>query len=459
MVKPDIIYRTLTLIFAVLLIGCSNDDTKSSPFPEGNDGESVLVEFSVPMKSFGVSVSSREESSSDVSNNQEGWLSNLYLIVIKEEDEDGKRVNSFNVHELDTSGYDPQVGEKKPSNFYVNLYPGTYRFYLLANFDRYLNRFTHITNIVNETELQTVVLNFDSSMPLMPAHLPMACYPEGFFVDDLSSEGAAKLIEGNKIQIKQHEDRETGRKVVIGANLEFLCSKVRYTILYDNTVGGFSEQFGNNSIRFVVNQTTDRPKALNIRSKTKFYPNAELSGDQYSIAYLKGYWNVEISRYHFPDNPDYPSSVNDALIPWNDLANLSEWKKAHQRAWQGVVFLPENLDDDTYTELQFPYVLEKYKGEDGTYQDAVITPGQELKCKTLSLFGGTEYQHYYGDAYGPEYSTDKKEEGYSTGLKRGYFYDVVAKVVNIDEGNLEMFIQVMVESQPWIHHGDREETL
>ena len=451
----------LSLCFAACLSACSNDSGDNISQPEYSPEDLVSVELSVPYVSFD-GKSSRAESSAYI---QEGWLSNAYLVVVKYS---GNESVGFNIYELDTTGYNPLVGEDKaPSNFYINLYPGTYKFYLLANFDRYLSRFSHISNVKSEEELQSIVLNFDSSMPLVPAHLPMACFPEGFSL----APGATGITQvGDKFTISSKSNPSEGgststgnngssttptRNIIINATLKFQCAKVRYTILFNNTVGGMSEQFGNNSIRFIVNQTTDRPKANNIRGQLALIPEKGVLDEEKN--YLEGNWTLDLSRYKFPTingvpNEDYPLSSSDQLEPWEDQPNLVQWKKSQSRAWQGIVYLPENNNlekFDRYTTLSFPYVLEKYKGEDGNYEDYVFQENEVLPEKEFSLFGNVDDIHYAGDY---------KSEGTkgTHGLQRGFFYDVVAKVKNVNSDRLEMFIQLFVGDHPWIYHKNEE---
>lgn len=462
-------------LLAVFFSGCVNDHSDITMNPETTE-EPAAVEFTVPLNGFSFTAGTKADQSSTY---QEGWISNMYLIIIKEKDSEGKDVNTFNIVELDTSGYNPQVGEdKKYNKFYVNLYPGTYRFYLLANFDRYLNRFTHVSDILSEKELKDVVLNFTADMPLLPSHLPMAAEPLNFSYN-YSTIQTVKDENGEDTEVEifetEQQDKTNGRvKIVSGsagkknhiyATLQFLCSKVRYTILYDNTVGGFSEKFGNSSIRFIINQSTDRPTARNIRRQTRFFPGLTPlpeNVDQANFYIMppgvinddaenRATWTLEINRYEFK-GADYPTSPNDNLTIWPE--NLASWKESRQRAWQGIVYLPENnpkedldfadkLNDVTI--LRFPYVIEKYKGPDGTYQDADLSALGNLSYKEIKLFGNAKETHY-------DYNNELSSSDASKGLKRGYAYDVVAKVVNPDEGDLEMFVQVSATSQNWVFH-------
>lgn len=397
----------------------------------------------------------------------EGWLSNLYLIVIK----DGTPENAstgFNVYELDTSGTNPKIGDEEPTVFYVNLYPGTYRLYMIANFNKYLTRFTSISRLENEGDLKDIVLNFKYNMPLETSHLPMVCMPEEF------SDNEGYFADGKltipDFSISNGEADPTPRpQIRIDAPLKFMCTKVRYTILYDNTVGGISQKFGNNSIRFIVNQSVDRPYVENIRKQTSLIFNRKADGiyDKNNFYIMdandenRATWILNLNRYKFPENgAAYPESSSDDLIPWEYDPDLRNWKKSEQRAWQGVVYLPENNPsaEEGYTIpdltiLKFPYVVEKYVGDDGEYEEIDMDTLDEVPCKSIQLFGGNNKEEHYGGDSSGKYDTSAMDNSLaSKGLKRGYFYDVVAKVVNPDEKDLELFIQVKVSDNPWLHH-------
>lgn len=500
--KQEIIKYLACLFVAFGIVSCNNEP---KPLKVLDEDPSQLTELgiSVPMITFSGDVTSRaNESSSNV--DQDGWMSNLYLAAIKTAqvtvNEDGKyefqelpEANQpFNIYELDTSGYNPQVGvDKKPSVFYINLYPGKYKFYLIANFDRYLARFSYVADVLSEDELKDLVLNFSTDIALRPSHLPMAAFPEDFSGDN---------FENNIVTIFPKNSGSNGSssdagRLTINANLHFLCSKVRYTILYNNTPGGCSERFGNNSIRFIVNQTSDRPKVKNVRRQVRVFTEKLSSrftpDDLYisnvpkdSEAYPDGYWTLDLGRYEFPENGEnYPESASDNLIPWTDSPNLAKWKSSHQRVWQGVVYLPENdlkteksslegllsnynsnTSDgeklklsglDKYTTLVFPYVIEKYNDGNGNYQDAVINEDTMFDEKTFSLFNDESQIHYGSSSNYPDDPNydNKLENGYSEGLKRGFFYDVVAKVVNPNE-EPELFIQVFIGDHPWLYHNN-----
>lgn len=439
------LYKYLSVFLGCLLFGPLFSCSDESPSKKDENFTGIIL--TVPPISFAGESTRAEEVS------QEGWMSNLYLIAIGL-NEDGT-TRSFNVYDLDTSGTNPQIGDQG-TPFYINLYPGKYKFYVLANLDRYLKRFTSVIGFQSEAEIDDMVLNFTPSLPIVPSHLPMACRPTGIkdYSNQPFSEGVVTVVEHNPIHLY--------------ADMEFLCSKIRYTILYNNVHGGCSERFGNSSIRFIVNQSTDRPRADYIRKQTLFNLNSisdVFDRESYFLTDASGNeasWILDLRRYEFPMKNDgstpeenYPLRASDKLTLWDNDADFSRWKASHQRAWQGVVYLPENNskeDGIRYTELIFPYVIEKYKGEDGNYEDADMSNPDNIKEKKITLFDGNVNEMHYGETNGA-YNTGATND-YPHGLVRGWMYDVVAKVVNPD--NLEMFIQVYVGQADWVYHEDTQ---
>ena len=473
------------IFLALLLSSCVDENFNNQ---DEENGDAVTVEFRIPTIGFGDGNYTRAENGSAVTGNKEGWMANLYLVVVRDPGDDEEK-NIVNVYELDTSGYDLKVGST--NNFYVNLYPRhSYKFYLLANFDRYLSRFSHVTDMENEKQVKDLVLNFTADVPLVPSHLPMAARPEDFSMEGVANNNG--VLEINSQEITNSDGTVTKKKIVVKADLKFLCSKVRYTILYNNTVGGCSEMFGNNSIRFIVNQSTDRPSAHNIRKQTRFftdrlpdnfdseyfyiarttYISDDIDGVSGATTTSEANWILELNRYKFPTKPDgtpnenYPESSSDNLELWDDRPNLVGWKASEKRAWQGVVYLPENdvlvensankgLQNPTnrtineikqFTKLVFPYVMEEYVGPDGNYKDADLSDPEAIKKKEISLFGNGADIHYAGDYQ----STGNANQIH--GLQRGFFYDAVAIVKNPKAEELEMYVKVFVGDHPWIYH-------
>ena len=427
-------FLTYSLLLG-FLASCSSDEIKK--VSEKEEGK-ISVSFMLP-HAQGFETRSMEI-------DEEGWMSNLYIVAVQVNNTDNDRMLIYSV---DPTGYDTQVGDTNYDKYKINLYPGNYRFYVLANLDLYLTRQNKISNFSTEDEIRKIVLNYRAETPLIPAHLPMACLPE-----NISTRPDGTGVGSNLITIAENNSTQ------IYANMSFLCSKVRYTIMFDKTNNGISKQFGDQWIRFFVDEN-DKPLVTNLRKQTELIKNAggtidtnsrfitiststdnteadtpsEVDAHTSASSQINLYsWSLEIDRYKWhTDGADYPKKASDQLDVWD--GNLDDWKKQEQKMWQGVVYLPENDDDGIdKTILYFPYY--NYLIENGV----VINEERGEEPKEIILFSNdTGYTHYpdnNGNSIYDESSTNDK----SHGLKRGYMYDVVAKVVNPDDPTL--YIQV-----------------
>lgn len=108
---------------------------------------------------------------------------------------------------------------------------------------------------------------------------------------------------------------------------------------------------------------------------------------------------LELNRYTFDNNiiiSDSNFNLEElSIASWdNTNEDLQDWHTLDHKAWQGVVYLPENLTS-TKTELHFPY----------TYGDSTEKIGE----KTVSLFNDSQ------------------------GLERGYSYNIVALVKDVNK--------------------------
>ena len=173
-------------------------------------------------------------------------FSNIYLVAIEfpNVDEPDKannfRIISLREKETGTGNYNNGGGYR---DYKISFTPGYYKFYVVANLDRYLHETGHknTMEIEDETTLNNIINNFSPNTQIIKGHLPMASLNT-----DINSNGYNYL--------------ETGRSYTITAPMKVLCAKVRYTILFDAREGGFSEEFGDERVRFDVSDF-ERPYA------------------------------------------------------------------------------------------------------------------------------------------------------------------------------------------------------
>ncbi len=284
----------------------------------------------------------------------EGTIKTLWLLAYNTDNSD------YNViRQLQSSG---QLTHEY-SEYRIEFKPGKYRIYVVANLDQYIA--TKISASTEESYLENLILNFSPyKLPNTADGLPMACLPAE--VDGADTDGIITV--------------EAGKTKEILTDLTFLCAKVRYTILFDNSEGGFSrEAFGASTVTF------------NSASLTGVIPSTPLTGA------------VNTPDGAFEVDPIDLKAVNDSK-DLNDLADpgFSPSATGAQRAWQGTMYLPENLLPSARTVLHLGATLD---GNGANLSYTVKLPNN------VGASGSS-----------PENT-----------LTRGHFYDLVGRVTTVGD--------------------------
>ena len=124
------------------------------------------------------------------------------------------------------------MAEPNVANYQLNIEPGTYHIYVVANMNKVLSD----KNIQTEDELQKIVLDYrPTSTTGMPVctNIPMIYEPK---------DAAGKLAE---TEIKAAGDKYTE----VAANLKFTCVKVKLNLIFDPSIAEFGgKTFSINSI-------------------------------------------------------------------------------------------------------------------------------------------------------------------------------------------------------------------
>lgn len=121
--------------------------------------------------------------------------------------------------------------EEHVANYQLNIEPGTYHIYVVANMNKVLSGQT----IQTEDALKKIVLDYrPTSTPGMPVctNIPMIYEPE--------KDATGKLAE---TEIKAAGDKYTE----VAANLKFTCVKVKLNLIFDPNDAEVATNFGGNS--------------------------------------------------------------------------------------------------------------------------------------------------------------------------------------------------------------------
>lgn len=158
--------------------------------------------------------------------------------------------------------------EQHVANYQLNIEPGTYHIYVVANMNKVLSGSGK--TIQTENELKDIVLNYVAGTePGMPVstNIPMIYEP--------------KDVNGNIINTKIEKG---GKKYTeVAANLKFTCVKVKLNLLFDPAAEGSSFNGKSYSIKDIL--------AQKLSPSTTLSWNGAFSNSNVSTDYAKGFEN------------------------------------------------------------------------------------------------------------------------------------------------------------------------
>lgn len=223
------------VILVLILTGCVNEDVLPDKEPVGDN---AVIKIMVPDMT---TISGFTRAETFPIEGTEGNYQNIYLIAVNTSSNTLTIINlSEKLSDKDGNGYRSAT---------VELHPDTYKFYVVANLDHYFDGTTD-QYATTENKIRSFIQNFSTEKPITADNLPMACLAE-----DIQPGG------NNGITLS------SGGNYTITAEMTFLCSKVRYTILFDSREGCISESFGDKRIQFIF-EGEGGPTVSNVNSQT-----------------------------------------------------------------------------------------------------------------------------------------------------------------------------------------------
>lgn len=223
------------------------------------------------------------------------------------------------------------MAEPNVANYQLNIEPGTYHIYVVANMNKVLSGQT----IKTEDELKNIVLYYrPTSTPGMPVctNIPMIYEP--------------KDVNGTIIDTKIEK---SGKKYTeVAANLKFTCVKVKLNLIFDPTAEGSA--FNGNS--YIIKDIL----AQKLSPSTTLSWNGAFSNSNVSPDYAKGFENEVYATSSEASNKgsyykagDWTEAAANANVNNKDIITLVQGatpKAAPQNAadkwlFQGTYYLPE----------------------------------------------------------------------------------------------------------------------
>lgn len=289
--------------------------------------------------------------------------------------------------------------EPHVANYQLNIEPGTYHIYVVANMNKVLSGQT----IKTEDELQKIVLDYrPTSTTGMPVctNIPMIYEPE--------KDATGKLAE---TEIKAAGDKYTE----VAANLKFTCVKVKLNLIFDPSIA----EFGG--------------KAFSINS---------ISADKLS-PFTHLYWGGKFEAPTWPNNEDkeeyktgiqktlYDSQTSETLVYYNDWSdNRSASATNNNDDIKGTGTAEKVSPAGKWLFQQTYYLPERY-----------ISSAADRSYLTINGNVGGSVDNNYRINLG-----HKKDETSTVPVfPRGTFYEITGAIKTL--GNMELDCKVSVK--PW----------
>ena len=296
------------------------------------------------------------------------------------------------------------MAEPNVANYQLNIEPGTYHIYVVANMNKVLSGKTFKT----EDELKNKVLSYGfETEPGMPVstNIPMIYEP--------------KDVNGNIINTKIEK---SGKKYTeVAANLKFTCVKVKLNLIFDPSNAEVATNFGG------------KPFSINSISAEKLSPFTHL------------YWGGKFETPTWANNADkeayktgiqntlYDSQTSETLVYYNDWSdNRSASATNNNDDIKGTGTATENPVNaaDKWLFQQTYYLPERY-----------ISSVSDCSYLTINGNVGGSVANNYRINLG-----HKKDETSTVPVfPRGTFYEITGAIKTL--GNMELDCKVSVK--PW----------
>lgn len=221
--------------------------------------------------------------------------------------------------------------EQHVANYQLNIEPGTYHIYVVANMNKVLSGQT----IKTEDELKNIVLNYVAGTePGMPVstNIPMIYEP--------------KDVNGKIIDTKIEK---SGKKyTTVAANLKFTCVKVKLNLLFDPTAEGSAFKGKSYRIKDIL--------AQKLSPSTTLSWNGAFSNSNVSPDYAKGFENEVYATSSEASNKggyyeagDWTETADNANVNNKNIITLIQGatptaapqNAADKWLFQGTYYLPE----------------------------------------------------------------------------------------------------------------------
>lgn len=296
--------------------------------------------------------------------------------------------------------------EQHVANYQLNIEPGTYHIYVVANMNKVLSGKTFKT----EDELKNKVLSYGvGTEPGMPVstNIPMIYEP--------------KDVNGNIINTKIEK---SGKKYTeVAANLKFTCVKVKLNLIFDPTAEGSAFNGNSYIIKDILAQ--------------KLSPSTTLS------------WDGAFSKPASSVSQDYANGFeNKVYATPSEASNKGGYYKAGDWTEDATNANVNNKDIITLVQSATPTDAPQNVADKWLFQGTYYLPERYIaeasQQSTLKVNGSVNgnIENYYKIKLGhrqDESSTSKEVPTFP----RGTYYEIIGKIKSL--GNMTLNCNVSVE--------------
>lgn len=296
--------------------------------------------------------------------------------------------------------------EPNVANYQLNIEPGTYHIYVVANMNKVLSSQT----IKTEDELKNIVLNYEAgTVPGMPVstNIPMIYEP--------------KDVNGTIIDTKIEK---SGKKYTeVAANLKFTCVKVKLNLIFDPTAEGSAFNGNSYIIKDILAQ--------------KLSPSTTLS------------WDGAFSKPASSVSQDYANGFeNKVYATSSEASNKGGYYKAGDWTEDATNANVNNKDIITLVQSATPTAAPQNAADKWLFQGTYYLPERYIaeasQQSTLKVNGSVNgnIKNYYKIKLGhrqDESSTSKEVPTFP----RGTYYEIIGKIKSL--GNMTLNCNVSVE--------------
>lgn len=296
--------------------------------------------------------------------------------------------------------------EQHVANYQLNIEPGTYHIYVVANMNKVLSGQT----IKTENELKNIVLNYEAgTVPGMPVstNIPMIYEP--------------KDVNGTIINTKIEK---SGKKYTeVAANLKFTCVKVKLNLIFDPTAEGSAFNGNSYIIKDILAQ--------------KLSPSTMLS------------WDGAFSKPASSVSQDYANGFeNKVYATPSEASNKGGYYKAGDWTEVATNANVNNKDIITLVQGATPTPAPQNAADKWLFQGTYYLPERYIaeasQQSTLKVNGSVNgnIENYYKIKLGHRQDESPTSTEVPT-FPRGTYYEIIGKIKSL--GNMTLNCNVSVE--------------